>query len=178
MISINGINNQSGKERGKEKESGWERERERDCQVSKEKSLYLQSWTCWWPRSLGDCLAHRMPIETAQLDHLTEKYKKQIKEKILVIKKKPTLFSEKNNHLCSTWCEFHKPQRKVDLNTTDIFSPILWSSSSMKGWHVWDIWSPTDIQVGWCSHMFTDMQKHIHFIGWSFMYSCPFFLRV
>lgn len=47
-------------------------EKERDCQALI-CPLYLQSSACLWPRSLGDCLAHRTPDETAQLDHLKDK---------------------------------------------------------------------------------------------------------
>lgn len=50
--------------------SDTEKERERQALLC---PLYLQSSACLWPRSLGDCLAHRKPGETAQLGHLQDK---------------------------------------------------------------------------------------------------------
>lgn len=54
------------------------------------KKPYLQRKRLW-PRSLGDCLAHRMPVETAHICHLKDK-KRNTEKNILCHKNNKSVF--------------------------------------------------------------------------------------
>ena len=89
------------------------REKERDCQALI-CPLYLQSSTCLWTRSSGDCLARRTPDETAQLDRLKDKKtRKQNKKEISFDERQSVRFCSqitgrpnRSTLLHQIWCDF------------------------------------------------------------------------